>query len=227
MSQFYISALLRTIGAKVSQLTPPFDASLNQRCSSKCKMHTKQFIESLQNFDLWAYQSKYRLEVEVRCVPFALLLFAKNSNCGDLNETLTHCIDHMVRSINGIEFSRAQLTSMKWDKRVWYFFFRSFGLSNKYNNNVLKLTSVFSYFFFNFTQCTMHRQKFLLAFWTVTWISTVTLISVWMPSLQMMSSAANIAWPMYSSVFPINYNNWNAYKNLCNRMMPLWTTSMT
>lgn len=66
MSRFYFSALLSTIGAKVSQLIPPFDASRNGRCSLKCKLHSKQFIESLGNFDLWAYQSKYRPGGDVR-----------------------------------------------------------------------------------------------------------------------------------------------------------------
>lgn len=80
-------------------------------------MHTKQFIESLENFDLWAYQSKYRLGVDVRRVSenFASIreqydhdissacairptfaAFCENSNYGNSTETLTHCIGHMV-----------------------------------------------------------------------------------------------------------------------------------
>lgn len=43
----------------------PFDASQSPTTSAKCKLHSKMFMESLKNFDLWALRSKL---LQVICI---------------------------------------------------------------------------------------------------------------------------------------------------------------
>lgn len=56
-----LSAHLRNIGQKLIQVAAPFDASQSDKCSTKCKLHTQQFLRSLEKMELWAFQSKFRI----------------------------------------------------------------------------------------------------------------------------------------------------------------------
>ncbi|KAM7348279.1 drop dead [Cochliomyia hominivorax] len=42
------------IGQKLISIAQPFDASRNPSASELCRLHTQQYLEGLQNFDLWA-----------------------------------------------------------------------------------------------------------------------------------------------------------------------------
>ncbi|XP_005177544.1 O-acyltransferase like protein [Musca domestica] len=45
---------LYSIGQKLISIGKPFDASRNPDASELCRLHTRQFMEGLNNFDLWA-----------------------------------------------------------------------------------------------------------------------------------------------------------------------------
>ncbi|XP_065364375.1 nose resistant to fluoxetine protein 6 [Calliphora vicina] len=42
------------IGQKLISIAKPFDASINPSASELCRLHTQQYLDGLQNFDLWA-----------------------------------------------------------------------------------------------------------------------------------------------------------------------------
>lgn len=53
-----ISEYIYNIGQKLISVAQPFDPSRNPSASELCRLHTQQYLDGLQNFDLWALKSK-------------------------------------------------------------------------------------------------------------------------------------------------------------------------
>ena len=49
---------IKNVSPKVLEIQPPFDFS-GHKVSAKCRRSSKEFISSLENFELWALRSKF------------------------------------------------------------------------------------------------------------------------------------------------------------------------
>lgn len=56
---FPFAVYLQTLSTRLSQISPAFDPSRSENTSDACKRHTRQFIDALHRFELWAFQSNF------------------------------------------------------------------------------------------------------------------------------------------------------------------------
>lgn len=54
---FPFAVYLQSLSSRLSQISAAFDPSRSKNTSDACKRHTRQFINALHRFDLWAFQS--------------------------------------------------------------------------------------------------------------------------------------------------------------------------
>lgn len=56
---FPFAVYLQSLSTRLSQISPAFDPSRSKNTSDACKRHTRQFIDALCRFELWAFQSNF------------------------------------------------------------------------------------------------------------------------------------------------------------------------
>lgn len=56
---FPFAVYLQSLSSRLSQISPAFDPSRSENTSDACKRHTRQFIDALHRFELWAFRSNF------------------------------------------------------------------------------------------------------------------------------------------------------------------------
>lgn len=92
LSCFPFADYLQSLSSRLSQISPAFDPSRSENTSDACKRHTRQFIDALHRFELWAFQSNYKYTLCVMCSVFFLVCsFQMYRNTNNFKLHLNSC----------------------------------------------------------------------------------------------------------------------------------------